>query len=325
MDRTTSLLLAQLNGLLRLTATEATIADARTPLATSEKFERELRDNATRCSDRTRLISDAIRELGSAPDVVGSAVGRVGAAAKLAVEQGQSIEEALLGDMALAHQLLDRTRFCKMLAEQADVPASVTRVLDRLENGYSASVEWLMQRLAEVALSGPPAFRPSPMQVAVGASLRISQLPARTAAETLNRSIAAAGQLQQRAGAAVSTNIARTRQLVDAAGEIWTAGRDASLERSQAIADQRGNRGAANAVRHLRQDLGAMTESELPIRKFDGKTVVEAVAAIDRPREPEEVRMIVAYEVANKNRKGVVNAANARFEFLAEELVGAEA
>ncbi len=41
------------------------------------------------------------------------------AAAKVSLEQGLPLTEGLFGDLALEHQLLERTRFAKMLAEQA--------------------------------------------------------------------------------------------------------------------------------------------------------------------------------------------------------------
>ena len=181
MDKNTTLLLSQLNALLRLTQTETMIAETRRAQATSERIERELRANTEKCNRRTELITEAIRDLGSLPDLVGSAVARAGTLAKLSAEQGQPLEDALLSDLLLEHQLLDRTRFARMLAEQTSAPAKVTRVLDRLEVAHTATIEWLMQRFAEIAVGGPPALRPSPIQSAVGASIRLTQFPARQA------------------------------------------------------------------------------------------------------------------------------------------------
>ena len=44
------------------------------------------------------------------------------ATAKAAAEQGQDLTDTLLGDLALEHELLDRARFAKMLAEQLGRP-----------------------------------------------------------------------------------------------------------------------------------------------------------------------------------------------------------
>ena len=323
MDKNTTLLLSQLNALLRLTQTETMIAETRRAQATSERIERELRANTEKCNRRTELITDAIRDLGSVPDLVGSAVARAGTLAKLSAEQGQPLEDALLSDLLLEHQLLDRTRFARMLAEQTSAPAKVTRVLDRLEVAHTATIEWLMQRFAEIAVGGPPALRPSPIQSAVGAGIRLTQFPARQAANTVNRSIAAAGQLQQRAGDAVGTNVARARELVNAAGEIWTAGRDATLERTEEIANKRGDRNVARRLNRVRKDVGAVRESELPIRGYGAKSVPVVVTGIDRLRDPSQVRTVLAYEESNRNRKGVVEAAKARIEVLASSLVAA--
>jgi len=323
MDKNQTLLVSQLNGLLRLTQTEAIIADTRRAQATSDHIERELRTNADKCNERRDLIADALRELGQVPDVVGGALARAAAIAKLSAEQGQPMEEALLGDLQLEHQLLDRTRFARLLADQTSVPAKVTRVLDRLEVAHSATIEWLMQRLAEVALGGPPALRPSPMQAAVGVGRRLSVLPARQTANTVNRSLATVGSLQQRAGEVVETNVERVRQLAGAAGEIWSAGRNASLEQAEESARRRGDRQIANRVNRARRELGAVDAAELPIRGYDDKGVGDIVARVQRLRDPEQVRTVLAYEQANKARKGVIEAAQSRLEALASALVGA--
>jgi bacterioferritin (cytochrome b1) len=317
------MLVSQLNVLLRLTNTEVMIAQARRAQATSEDIERELSANADKCNERIRMISDAVRDLGGAPDLVRATVGRAGTLAKLATEQGQPLEEALLSDLLLEQDLLDRARFAKMLAEQADVPARITRVLDRLEVAHSATVDWLMQRLAEVAVGGPPALRPSPMQSAVAVGRSLTWLPARRATTTINRSIVSARRLRERAGESVGTNVERTRQLVSAASEIWTAGRDASMQRGEQIASERGDSDLAARINRTRRDAGAVEASELPIRGYESKGVPEVVSAVERLRDPEQVRTVLAYEEANKRRKGVTQAARNRIEVLAASLVAA--
>jgi hypothetical protein len=317
------MLVSQLNVLLRLTNTEVMIAQARRAQATSEEIERELSANADKCNQRINLITDAVRDLGGAPDLVGAAVGRVGMLAKLTSEQGQPLEEALLGDLLLEQDLLARTKFAKMLADQADAPARITRVLDRLEVAHTATVDWLMNRLAEVAVGGPPALRPSPIQSAVAAGRRLTWLPARQASSTINRSIVTARQLRERAGEAVGTNVERTRQLLSAANEIWTAGRDASMQRGEKIASERGDDELATRINRTRRDAGAVEASELPIRGYEGKSVPEVVSAVERLRDPEQVRTVLAFEEANKRRKGVVQAARNRIEVLAASLVAA--
>jgi hypothetical protein len=173
--------------------------------------------------------------------VVGVAVGRVSAAVKASTEQGQVLTDALLGDLALEHELLDRTRLARMIAEHSKETKTL-KVLDRLEDAHTATIDWLMTRLAEVAVGGPTGLRPTTMQSVVGVSRRATQFPVQQAAATLNRSADVVGRLRQRTVEAVATNVDRARELVDAAGDIWTAGRDATLKRTEEVAEQRGAR-----------------------------------------------------------------------------------
>jgi bacterioferritin (cytochrome b1) len=319
---THALLVAQLNALLRLTQTEKTVADARRAQASTDEIERELRQNADKTSERAALLADTIRSLGSIPDVVGAAVGRFGATMKFSAEQGQDLPEVLLGDLALEHELLSRTRFARMIADALDERRTV-KVLDRLERAHAATADWLMTRLAEVAVGGPAALRPTPAQAFVAVSRRVTQFPARQAAATVNRSVEVATQLQQRTADAVATNVDRTRQLVEAASDIWTAGRDATLKRSEEVARDNGARRTADNLSRARRDLGAVDAEELPIRNYDALASAAAISRINRMRDVDDVRTVLAYEMANKDRKGVTAAARNRLEHLAAQLVSA--
>jgi len=315
-------LLNQLNALLRLTQTEIMIAETRRAQATSEAIERELAANADKARERSRLLTESIRRHGGVPDVAGMAVGRLAANAKAAAEQGQDLTDALLGDLALEHQLLDRTRFVKMLAEQLDEPAT-RRVAERLEIAHEATVQWLMTRMAEIAVGGPVALRPSPTQVIAGIGRRMTTLPARQTADVVNRSVERLGQIRDRAGDVVSTNVERTRQLAEAAGSIWTAGRDASLKRTEEIAGRRGDRSTVQRVHQARQDLGAVDAGELPVRQYDSLSAGTAIGRIRRLDDIDDVRTILAYETANKQRKSVLTATRSRLEDLAGQLATA--
>ena len=99
--------------------------------------------------------------------------------------------------------------------------------------------------------------------------------------------------------------------MVQAAGEIWSAGRDASLQRSETLADQRGDRQTAASIHRARLDLGGLDSTELPIRNYDGLTASVAMRRIARLTNADDVRAILAYETANKERKGVINSATA--------------
>jgi bacterioferritin (cytochrome b1) len=315
-------LLNQLNALLRLTQTEIMIAETRRAQATTKAVERELAVNSDKARERSRLLADSIRRHGGVPDVAGMAVARLAANAKAAAEQGQDFTDALLGDLALEHELLDRARFAKMLAEQLD-ETGTGRVLDRLETAHEATVQWLMTRLAEIAVGGPVALRPSPTQVIAGFGRRMSTLPARQTADVVNRSVERLSQLRDRAGELVSTNVERTRQLAESAGSIWTAGRDASLKRSEEIADRRGDRSTARRVNQARRDLGAVQADELPIRQYGNLTAGTAVDRVRRLDDIDDVRTILAYETANKQRKSVLTATRDHIESLTEQFAAA--
>ena len=317
-----SLLLTQLNALLRLTHTETLTAQTRRAEATSDAVERELATNVDKGKQRAQLLSDAIKDLGSVPDVLGVAVGRFNAAVKASAEQGQDLTDALLGDLALEHELLDRTRLARMVAEQANETKTL-KVLDRLDDAHTETIDWLMTRLAEVAVGGPAALRPTTMQSVVGISRRASQFPVRQAAATLNRSVDVVGRLRQRTVEAVTTNVERARELVIAAGDVWTAGRDATLKRTEEVAEQRGARTTARNVNSARRGLGAVDALELPIRGYDALNAETAIARIGRLSDADDVRTILAYETANKHRKGVIAAARDQLEQVASQLAAA--
>src|SRR5829696_2509062 len=318
----TSLLVDQLNSLLRLTQTEQMVAQARRAQAATPQIERDLERNAEQAGQRTELLADAVRDLGAVPDVLGVAVGRVGTSVRTAVEQGLDLVEALFGDLHLEHELRDRARFARVLAEQVDA-TPVARTLERVEDAHTETIDWLMERLGEIAIDAPPALRPTPTQTVVGVGRRVSQVPSRRLAGTVNRSVDAAREARDRAADFVTANVERTRQLAGAAGEIWSAGRDASLKRSEELAASRGDREAAANIHRTRLDRGAVEASELPIRNYDSLNASVASDHIERLRDPDDVRAILAYESAHRNRKGVTTAATRRLEELATELAAA--
>ena len=313
-------LVTQLNALLRLTNTEIMVAETRRAQASTPDFERELAANADMGRRRAEMLADSVRELGGVPDVVGVAAGRLTASAKAALEQGQEFIEAVLGDLALEQELLARTRVAAMMAEYLEV-RSVRRTLERLERAHTETVDWLMTRLAEVAAGGPAALRPTPLQSVVGFGRRLSTMPVRNVSGTLNRSIDGAARARRQAVESVRSNGERVRELVEAAGEIWTAGRDASLKRTEQIADERGDKERARAVNRNRRNLGAIDADELPIRGYDALRSDAVMSRISRLTNVDDVRAVLAYETANKSRKGVLEAAQSRIEDLATRLV----
>ena len=315
-------LASQLNALLRLTQTETMLAETRRAQAATDAIERELDANAEKCRQRAALLATALRDLDAVPDVVGAAAGRLAATFKSTVEQGQDLTEALLGDLALEHELLSRTRVATMMAERLG-EARTLKVLDRLEVAHTATIDWLMIRLGEIAIDAPPSLRPTPMQSVVGVGRRLSVLPANQSAQFVNRTVEATTRLGRRTADAVSVNADRSRQLLEAAGEIWTAGRDAALKRSEQAAAENGARQTARDLNRTRRQLGAVDADELPIRNYDSLTAADAISRIGRIRDADDVRTVLAYETANKHRKGVTAVLQDRLQTLAADLAAA--
>ncbi len=188
---------------------------------------------------------------------------------------------------------------------------------------HTATVEWLGTRLAEVASGGPAALRPTPPQVVAGVARQLVSLPTRRSAEAVNRSFAAIEDLTRRTQEGTSTNIDRARQLVGAVEEIWTAGRDATLGRTEEVAKEHEAKGTVTAVRRTRRSLGALSADELPVRSYDSLNAGTAISRMGRLRSATDVGTVLAYERANKNRKGVVAAAEARLQDLAGKMAAA--
>lgn len=313
----TATLLTQLRALLDLTNTEIQVAETRIPQARTDAVRRELTENAANGRARAEAIERTIRELGGLPDVIGPFVGRAAAAVKAMAEQAQPFDEALLGDLALEHQLLDRARYLKALATAAQAPA-VVGLADRLITAHSATVEWLTTVLAEDALGGPAALRRTPLQAAAGAAVRIVNLPVTWSTRGIDRAIDAARSTRPALGAL----LARGAHAGDVATKTLTASRDAALETAERVTRREGADGTARAIHTARSATGILTAEELPIPDYDSLNVSQAVAAVKELTEPADVRAIVAYEEAHKNRHGVVSAAQTRLAAIAQEVVG---
>lgn len=335
MPDPTALLRTELTTLLRLTQTEAAIAQARRAQAASAEINQELAQNAANCNERADLLAEQIARLGGVPDVLGSALGRVSAFAKLQLDQTQSFPEALLGDLALERQLLDRTRFAKALA-QATSEDDVLDILDRLEVAHTATVDWLHLRLAEVAVGGPVALRPTPVQAALSSAQAVAGIPAVQANKLVNRAIALAQRLRGRTVESTKSTVDRTvestkstlnrgTELASAGASVVTAGRDAMLNRGETVAREQGAASLADSVHAVREDLGIVAASDLPIKSYDNLSGDAVMAKLGEMDDPEEIRTVIAFETAHKNRKGVLKAAESRIEDIARELASTDA
>ncbi len=111
-------------------------------------------------------------------------------------------------------------------------------------------------------------------------------------------------------------------RLREAAGEVFVAGRDASLAKAERVARHEGATEAAEAVHETRRDLGSLSASELPIKDYDSLSNTAAIASVKKLREPVDIRAVVSYEEAHKNRSSVVSAAQIQLAAVAKQAVG---
>lgn len=313
----TTRLLAQLRAVLDLTNTEVQIAETRVAQARTEAVRRELTQNAANGRDRAEAIEAAIRELGGYPDVIGPFLGRAAAAVKALTEQAEPFDEALLGDLALEDQLLDRARYLKALAVAAN-RADIEDLASRLIDAHSATVGWLTTVLAEDALGGPAALRRTPLQATTGAAMKLVNLPVSWSARGLDRAVEALRGTRP----AFNELVNRGAHVGDVATKALSASRDAALEAAEKVTRDEGARQTADVLHSARTAAGILEPSELPIADFDELTVGDAVAAVKELTDAGDVRAIIAYEEAHKNRQRVVSAAQTRVAAIAQEIVG---
>jgi len=311
----------QLRALVLLTQTEEQVARTRVAQARTDAVRRELNQNADHAAERTRAITEELRALGGVPDVVTPALGRLSAVLKATIEQAAPLEEALLTDLQLEHQLLDRATYLKVLAEKAELP-KVRHLAERLITAHKATVEWLTVVLAEEALGGPAALQPTPVQRVAGGLTNASVAPYRFMANRVNEALDSAAQRREQAGDRLQELTGKATQLSGAVRETLTVGRAATLRRAERIARRDGNRQAADTAKHAREELGDVTADELPIKGFDSMSTPDAVKAVKQLKTPHDVNVIIRYEETHKARANVASAAQTQLAALAKEAVG---
>jgi hypothetical protein len=313
----TTTLVAQLRTVLELTNTEIQVAQTRIAQARTDAVRKELTQNADNARDRAETIESAIRELGGLPYVIGPLIGRAAAAVKALAEQAQPFDEALLGDLVLEHQLLDRARYIKALAVSAD-NADIEKLATRLITAHTATVTWLTTVLAEDALGGPAALRRTPLQAAAGTAIKLVNVPMTWSARGIDRAL----DTVRSAPPALSELLSRGAHAGGVAVKTMTASRDAALDAAEATSRQDGANDAADAIHSVRTRTGALGADELPIAEYDDLNVNQAVAAVKQLDAPADIRVIITYEEAHKDRQGIVSAAQTRIAAIAHEIVG---
>ncbi|MGY1592334.1 ferritin-like domain-containing protein [Geodermatophilus sp. SYSU D00708] len=319
----TAKIINQLRALVLLTQTEEQIARTRVTQARTDAVRRELSQNADHAADRTKAIAEQLRALGGVPDVVSPAVGRLGALVKAALEQGEPIEEALLQDLQLEHQLLDRATYLKVLAEKAELP-KVRQLAERLITAHEATVEWLTVVLAEEALGGPAALQPTPFQRVAGGAVRVANAPVRFVANRVNEAVDTAQQRREEAGEKLGQVAGKATAFTDAVRETLTVGRSAALRRAERIARREGNTEAADAAKAAREELGDVSADELPIKGYDSLSTQDAVKAVKELTTAHDVNVVIRYEETHKKRSSVISATQTRLAALAKEAVGVD-
>ncbi|SDY30320.1 hypothetical protein SAMN05661080_03014 [Modestobacter sp. DSM 44400] len=317
----TTPLINQLRALLLLTQTEEQIARVRIGQARTDAVRRELTQNADHAAERSRAITAQLRDLGGVADVVTPALGRLGALVKATFDQAAPIEEALLQDLSLEHQLVDRATYLKVLADTAK-QTKVNALAERLITAHTATVEWLTVVLAEEALGGPAALRATPLQRVAGGATRLANLPVRFAANTVNRAVDSVQQVGEETEERVSTVAGKAAQFTGAVRETLTVGRSASLRRAERIARRDGNRTAADTAKAAREELGDVAADELPIKGYDSLSTSDAAKAVKELTSAHDVRVVIRYEETHKNRTSVISAAQTTVAGLAKEAVG---
>ncbi|BBY74706.1 hypothetical protein MPRF_16050 [Mycolicibacterium parafortuitum] len=316
-EATTATLIAQLRTVLDLTHTEIQVAETRVAQARTDAVRRELTENAENARIRAEAIEKAIRELGGFPDVIGPFLGRAAAAVKALTEQAEPFDEALLGDLALEGQLLDRSRYVKALAVSAG-HKDVEDLASRLITAHTATVEWLTTVLAEDALGGPAALRRTPVQAAAGLAVKLANLPFTWSTRGAERIAEAVRSVRP----TVAGLVDRGARTGDIAGKALSGARDGALEAAERVTREQGAEDAADAIHAARGASGLLDAGELPIADYDELTVTDAANAVKELTEPSDIRVIIAYEEAHKNRQRVISAAQARVAAIAQEVVG---
>src|SRR3954470_5372924 len=258
----------QLRALVLLTQTEEQIARTRVSQARTDAVRRELTQNADHAGERALEITEQLRNLGGVPDVVTPALGRLAAVLKATFEQAEPLEEALLQDLQLEHQLLDRATYVKVLAENAELP-QVRQLAERLIDAHRATVEWLTVVLAEEALGGPAALQPTPLQRVAGGAANVAIFPYRFWANRVNETVNNVKERREQAEERLGDVSGKAGQLTSAVRETLAAGRNASLRRAERIARREGRRDEADTVKATREELGDVSADELPIKGYD--------------------------------------------------------
>lgn len=179
-----AMLIIELQQLLRLTHAEAMIARVRQLQAGDKELRGELEDNRKEALERANRIGEALKTHGGVAGIVSPTLGKLNALLKTQLEASVNPSSALLSDLLLEHDLLERVRFVRNVAERMQAQDVLT-LMDDLRSAHLETVEWIRARLDELAAGQTPRLRPLPPQQLVGAFQAGAVLPISWAAKAL--------------------------------------------------------------------------------------------------------------------------------------------
>ena len=156
------------------------------------------------------------------------------------------------------------------------------------------------------------------MQAVAGTAIQLVNVPMTWSVRSLDKAV----ETVRSTPLAISELINRGKRAGDVAAKTLSASRDAALETAEQVIRDGGAEQAADVLHSVRAAAGSLDATELPIEDFDELNVTQAVAAVKELTDPTDVRAILAYEEANKERQGVISAAQARVANIAQEVVG---
>jgi hypothetical protein len=221
----------------------------------------------------------------------------------------------------LEHQLRDRAAFAKVLADSLGHRRTVS-LLENVRAAHDAAIDWIETRLGEVAIGGPAALRPTPLQSTAAIGRRVATLPSRAVLAGINRGLGVADRLGDRLGDRVDHTVGRAVEVADAAGGAARVGGGRFLRQVESQADARGESDTASSLRRTRAETGTLSASELPIARFENLTAAKAIARIHELDDAEDARAVREFESRHKNRSSVVRAAEERISELVTEAMG---
>lgn len=312
MPVTKDMLVSELQQLLRMTAFEQSIATVRRVQAASTDIATELAENAKKSAERQALLAAAVKQVGGVPDIVGPLLGKAGAFVQTQLNQVQTLQGALLGDLALEHSLRERARYARTLAESLGY-SQVIPVLDRLETAHSATIEWLETRIAEVARTGTSAIEATPVQAAVSVARKLLHAPFGVASAGVNR---VSGLLQRFGSKAVDEVQEVAEDAVEAAATVVSNVKQATTDAYPSEPKAASVEVAVDefgAVGSLVDNTGVEPDGvHPPFPGFDKLGGDRVITYVSESTDLPDLQVLLAFEEAHKNRKGVIQAVEAR-------------